>query len=106
VARLQQRSHRDPSGPVSLTTVNRDVETIRAMLNKAVKWGFLARNPANQVEDYAENNRRERFLTGEDIRRLLRATQRSGSLLLRAVVYLALQTGMRKGELLGLRCRM
>jgi integrase len=103
LARLEEPSGRDPRRPVSRTSVNREVETLRAMLNKAVAWGYIATNPASQVEDYPENNRRERFLTREEIRRLLGATKRSGSPILRPAVYMALQTGMRKGELLNLR---
>jgi integrase len=101
--RLSEKSHRDPTGPVSRITVNREVEIIRAMLSKAVRWGFIGRNPAGQVEDYDEDTSRERFLSTDEIRRLMRTTKRSQSPFLRPVTYLALQTGMRKSELLGLR---
>jgi integrase len=84
-------------------TVNREIEVLRTMLAKAVKWGFLAKNPADKVEDYDEDNKRERFLSNDEVRRLLRATKKSRSPLLRPAVYLALETGMRKAELLGLR---
>jgi len=100
--RLAQKSRRAP-GPVSNVTVNRDVEALRSMLAKAVKWGFIGRNPASEVEDFDEDNKRERFLSSDEIRRLLRATKQSASPILRPAVYLALQTGMRKSELLGLR---
>jgi integrase len=101
--RLSEKSHRDPTGPVSRITVNREVEIIRAMLSKAVRWGFIGGNPAGQVEDYDEDTSRERFLSTDEIRRLMRATKRSQSRFLRPVTYLALQTGMRKSEMLGLR---
>jgi integrase len=101
--RLSEKSHRDPSGPVSHVTVNREVEIIRAMLGKAVRWGFIAKNPASQVEDYDEDTSRERFLSTDEIRQLMRATKQSHSPFLRPLTYLALQSGMRKSELLGLR---
>jgi hypothetical protein len=77
--RLSEKSHRDPTGPVSRITVNREVEIIRAMLSKAVRWGFIGGNPAGQVEDYDEDTSRERFLSTDEIRRLMRATKRSQS---------------------------
>jgi len=91
------------SGERGKVTVNREIEVLRTMLAKAVKWGFLAKNPADKVEDYDEDNKRERFLSNDEVRRLLRATKQSRSPLLRPAVYLALETGMRKAELLGLR---
>jgi integrase len=101
--RLAEKSGRDGKSALSRTTINREVEVVRAMLGKAVRWGFLAKNPARQVEDYDEDNTRERFLSRDEVRRLLRATKESRSTLLRPAVYLALETGMRKSELLGLR---
>jgi integrase len=100
--RLSKKSRRS-AGHVSNVTVNRDVEVLRSMFGKAVRWGFTGRNPASEVEDYDEDNRRERFLSSDEIRSLLRATKQSDSPILRPAVYLALQTGMRKSELLGLR---
>jgi len=103
IDRLAHKSERDDKTPLSLTTVNRDVEIIRSMLARAVKWKYLAKNPATDVEDHDEDNKRERFLSVDEIHRLIRATKNTRSPLLRPAVYLALQTGMRKAELLGLK---
>lgn len=100
---LSEKSQRDKSGPISHSSINRQIGILRAMLAKGVKWGLLTRNPASQVEDFDEDNKRERFLVTDEIRRLLRATKQTDSPILRPAVYLALQTGMRKSELLGLR---
>ena len=64
--RLSQKSHRGV-GPVSNVTINRDIEVLRSMLAKAVRWGFIGKNPASEVEDYDEDNRRERFLSSDEI---------------------------------------
>ena len=101
--RLSEKSHRDPSGSISHVSVNREVETLRAMFQRAVKWRFIAKNPASQVEDYDEATSRERFLSTDEIRKLMRATKSSNSPFLRPLTYLAFQTGMRKSEMLGLR---
>ena len=94
------RNHTDP---LNLATINREIQKLRAMLTKAVKWGFIAQNEALKVEDYPENEPRERYLTRAEILRLMQATKRSKSPALRPVVYLELETGLRKSELLGLR---
>jgi len=103
--RLKRRSEpdeRDGKSALADTTINREVEVLRAMFSKAVAWGKLAKNPARAVEDYAEDNKRERYLETVEVRKLLRAAKRSYSEFLRPAIYLALETGTRKSELLGL----
>jgi integrase len=101
--RLASPDGRDGKSAISRSTVNREVAMLRAILSRAVKWGKLARNPVNSVEDYRGTERRDRYLSRAEISVLLRATKRSTSPILRPAVYLALQTGLRKGELLRLR---
>jgi integrase len=114
-------------------TVNRDLDRIRAALNKAVEWGLLASNPVagikrskggntNRVRylDVQEENRlREALLEREAERRGQRAsgnawsTERGRKVRtlwagdeftdhLMPLVLLALNTGLRRGELFGL----
>lgn len=101
--RLRTGTGRDHKSKLKPATVNREVALLAVMLNKAVRWKFLAKNPAADVEAYAEDEARERYLTRAEILRLLQQAKRSFSPLLRPVVYLALQTGLRKSELFGLR---
>jgi len=103
ITRLGEPDKRDKKSKISRSTVDREITILRSMLSKAVKWGLLAKNPANAVEDYKADKKRTRFLTIEEIRGLKRATKRTHSAILRPAVILALETGMRKGELLGLR---
>jgi integrase len=85
------------------STRNKYVQTVKAMLRWAVKKGYLARNPAGESdaikrEKHAQRNRR--LAAGEEDALLTHA----GPHLYRLIVA-ALETGARRGELLGLTWR-
>ena len=87
--------------PRTVATVNREMAALKHMLNKAVEWGMLKVSPFRQGSrlTFQENNQRQRYLMEEEIESLLS----SCSPHLAPIVELALHTGMRKGELLGLK---
>jgi site-specific recombinase XerD len=62
--------------PRTDATINRELSTLRHMLNKAVEWGMLEHNPLNKGSRLMlkENNHRLRFLTDSEIEALLRAS--------------------------------
>jgi integrase len=81
-------------------TVNRDLITIKAMLNKAVEWGYLDRSPAERIKLFKiRKDERPQFLSKEEIERLLHSCTEG----LYPFVYTALNTGMRRSELVYLR---
>lgn len=87
-------------------TVHRELALLRRVLNVAVRDGWLTRNPFSQGRSLisaATENERQRILTREEEERLLVACEgpRKGSL--RAMIILALDTGLRRGEILSLR---
>jgi integrase len=86
--------HPDPAA------VEFDELPARHMLNLARKWGYLDRVP--DVEQPKRPEGRQRYLEEEEITRLLDACRRSRNPYLTAIVTVALNTGMRKGEILGL----
>jgi integrase len=85
--------------PLKPATFNRELDTLKSILSKAVEWGKLLENPARGVRRLKVANRRTRILTEAEQRGLLEAAPRK----LRALVTLALVTGARVGELLALR---
>ena len=87
------------SKKVSPATVNRDLATLKTMFNKAVAWEKLYKTPAKNVKFLREPNGRLRYLEKEEIPKLLsNCSERP-----RPIVILALNTGMRRGEILGLK---
>lgn len=80
-------------------TTNRELAVLRSMLNRAIEWGKLQHNPCKAVKLFKTNNQRLRFLEREEIDRLLSNCAEH----LRPMVLLALNTGMRKGEILNLK---
>ncbi len=87
-------------------TVNRYSTALAAVFTWAIKRriapkGFI--HPSRAVERKSEHNEQTRFLTDDERRRLLEACKASPWPRLYLLVLLALTTGGRKGELLGLR---
>ena len=80
-------------------TVNRELATLKTMLNKAVLWGKLKESPARPVSFLREPNGRMRFLEREEIVKVLSHCDKK----LRPILVLALNTGMRRGEIFGLK---
>jgi len=79
-------------------TVNRDLQVLRAMFNRAVAWGLIDQNPMKKVQFFKEPPGRLRYLSKEEIVRLINAA--TGYM--KVIIILALNTGMRRGEILSL----
>lgn len=82
-------------------TVNRYLALLKRMFSLAVEWGFSNSNPAQRVRKFPEHEFiKERILTPEEEAALLGKCHGR----LKPIVIAALNTGMRRGELLALRC--
>ncbi|MFC1592572.1 tyrosine-type recombinase/integrase [Candidatus Omnitrophota bacterium] len=84
---------------VSPATVNRALAVLKSMFNRAIVWGKAKHNPCKAVKMFKENNQRLRFLEREEIDKLLANCYEH----LKPIVIVALHTGMRKSEILGLK---
>lgn len=128
------RSEKDKLG-LKATTINRRVGTLKAVLNKAVEWDVIAANPIHRVKPLkVDAKSRIRYLTDEEEARLrealdererdLREGRESGNRWrsvrgydvmppldgkfadhLKPMVLLAINTGLRRGEVFNLRWR-
>jgi integrase len=98
-AKLEKAVGKPTEETISRRSVDICVARLKRMFNLSVDWGLMPTNPAARVRLFREDRRRVRYLTEEEETGLLDAC----SLQLRRVVLFALHTGMRRGEILGLR---
>jgi integrase len=90
--------------PLSGATVNRYVTALSAVLTVTFKeYGWLQRNPARNVTRLADSKGRERFLSDAERVALLESCDASEFDAFGSIVRLALATGARKSELMGLQ---
>ena len=101
-------------------SVNRLMACLSHMLTKAVEWDMLDRNPFDRGRSlqFKENNKRLRYLTEEELKKLLaecpnpsepKVKREMGVIkgtqapYLKDFIVIAVNTGMRKGEILSLK---
>ncbi len=91
--------HKKIQTPVRPATVNRELSLLKHMFSKAIEWGKCKENPAKKVKKLKGEVKRVRFLMPDEVQTLLS----NCADYLKPIVTLAVHTGMRKGELLGLK---
>ena len=95
----EYRADRHRQKQVSETTVNRDLEALRHLLYWAVDEGLLAANPLARMPLVRERRKPRMVMSLAEEEKLLAAASPH----LRDIVIAALDTGMRRGEILGER---
>lgn len=88
-----------PLSPVTIHTYHR---VLSAVFYRAVKWGYIPENPAARADLPSLAGRRASYLDDADARKLLELLQ-GEPIKWRAVISFDLMSGLRRGELLGLR---
>lgn len=79
-------------------TCDRILVMLRYSLNKAVEWQLLDRNPAGSVKPFRQDHSRERYLTGDELQRLLNLLQTHPNRRVCLLLLFLLCTGARRGE--------
>jgi integrase len=87
---------------LSPTTVHHLHTALHRAFSQAVRWGLLVRNPSDLVDSPRIVRREMAVLSAEQVKQLLAA---AGGGPLDALLTVAITTGMRRGEILGLRWR-
>lgn len=85
--------------PISGATVNREIEVLCNMMRKAYEWGYLSRPMGRRPGKFPERQR-ERILNLDEMARLLACIEQE---MLRDIILVALNTGMRKMEILSMK---
>ncbi len=81
------------------TTVNHYLKILKRLFNIAMDWGYAEDNPVKRVKLYSEKDtQKERILTREEEIRLLEVASDH----IRPILIVALNSGMRRGEILKL----
>jgi integrase len=83
-------------------TVNRIVASIRHAFSEAVEWEWMDANPCKGLSSMTEPPGIVRYLSDDERKALLKATQEIDPTL-HLIVVLALSTGARRGEIAGSR---
>lgn len=84
------------------STINRHLTTISKMFSLCINQDLISKNPCKLAGKYRENNYKIRYLTSEEEERLFNAITPESEYL-RPIIITALQTGMRKSEILSLK---
>ncbi|NIM20708.1 MAG: tyrosine-type recombinase/integrase [Candidatus Latescibacteria bacterium] len=84
---------------VSKSTVNRELAILKRLFNLAIDWNLVAKNPVKKVAMYRIEEKVMRVLSQEEEQRLIYAAAPH----FKPLIIVAINTGMRRGELLDLQ---
>lgn len=85
------------------TTANRTLELLRSVINKGKFWSLVeGENPAAGVSKFKLQSR-ERFVSEDELPRLIQAIQSEENLEVRDYLLISLSTGARKNNVLSMR---
>ena len=99
-SRLLRKGRRDGKGGLSPKTVGNTHRIMSEALSHAVRWGLVGRNVALAIDPPRSRKKEMEVLSAEKIHALLEASRGTQYF---APIHLALFTGMRRSEVLGLR---
>ncbi|MGB3363923.1 MAG: tyrosine-type recombinase/integrase [Thermodesulfobacteriota bacterium] len=92
------KSKRKSDG-LSLSSINRELTVLKRIFNLGIEWKLAQDNPVQGVKFFKIPLQKPRALTEEEFRLLFN----SASDHLKPILFVAISTGMRKGEILNLR---
>lgn len=87
---------------IGLRTIEKNHSIIHASLNYALKYGLIVSNPDTFTDPPKPKKKEMRYLNIEEVKKLVQVAKEGNDRNF-ALYYLAIVTGMRQGELLGLQ---
>ncbi|MES2502287.1 MAG: tyrosine-type recombinase/integrase [Pseudomonadota bacterium] len=85
---------------LAAATANHHAKLIRHMLNLAVEWEMLDKNPASRIHMFAEDNKVERYMNDAQLATLLNVLRTDSSRSVCLIAMFLLATGCRLNEAL------
>ena len=85
--------------PPSNATINVELACLKTMFKKGIEWGMLSTNPAKDIKLFRVNNVNLRILSDEEFQKLYD----NSSDTFKSFLTIAINTGLRPGEILNLR---
>jgi integrase len=98
-----QGYHNQLRTTLSPATANRHLALLHRIFTLAIQWGYCEKNPATGINKFQENNKHQRFLSNDEIRRLFRAADDDANVYAAAYIKLLLLTGVRRSEGLAMK---
>lgn len=100
-----QRFHDRKKAELCAASANRLLALLKRALNLAILWeaGGLEKNPVRGVKMHQENNQRQAYLAGDDLRRFMMAVEQEKSRTAAALIKFLVATGVRRNEALTAR---
>ncbi len=84
-------------------TVNRYMALVKYIFNLAERWEVIDKAPTRNAKPLENNARKERFLTEEEMLRLLQTLKQCSSPVVPDVIEFLMLTGARRNEAMGMR---
>lgn len=98
-----QRLHDAIKAKLSPATANRVLALLKRAANLAIMFGKLEKNPCRGIRMHPENNHRQRYLAGDELRRFMQALDCEPNQTAASLFRFLLAVGVRRGEALTAR---
>lgn len=94
--------YKNKNKPLSAESILHYYRLINVMFNQAVRWGFIEENPNLNIQKPKKTTKKIKFYDEPQVDKLLECLENE-SIKYKALIKLAVDTGMRRGEIVALK---